>query len=387
MVDNNYQWLSGPMIISGSHQTVVLKPGGHPYAVGADGISPWLPENELLQHGIRGVTNLYYAQSLSATVIIDVDGNIHLLTNDGGWENLGNFDPNYFTVGMGFNRIAEFYELPSLGTVILGFVQAGEASPHTIIIVHKNPPDAQNRFSTQTLEPSGWFQSEGIYAYSRTFSQLLRLGGGSYFSPYSYIPHWEIFTGNDYKDIPGGRTNAIVPHADWAGFSQTTLQPLTAIPRDLIKGDREFFLYDGSSIFPVADSTADKLGAHPVVYDLPAIGHVLIKSETGIFDLRPDGQLIRLKMPFGVSAPYGVTLADWTEAGIALVETSEGLYAIKKNLAATLIPGGEVFKNTWIIRMNLGDILPAKEKVVANQWALYVVADTALSGSDACQLH
>jgi hypothetical protein len=386
VVGNEYQWLSGPMIISRSHQTIVLKPGGHPYVVGSNGISPWLSENELLQKGIRGITNLYYAQPLSATVIIDVDGNIHLMTDDGIWENLGSFDPNYFTI-MGGNRIAEFYDLPALETVIVAFIQAGQSSPHTIIAVHKNLLNLQNRFSVQVLEPSGWFQKNTIFAFSRTFSNLLRLGGGSYFSPYSYIPHWQIFTLDGYKDIPGGRTNTVVPQADWTGFSQSSLKPLTSIHRDLIEGDNKFFLYDGASIFPIGNSTPDKLGTYPIVYDLPSIGRVLVTSNAGIFELHSDGQLTRLKMPFGTSSPYGVTLADWKEAGIALAETSDGLYEIDKNLKASLVPGGQDFKNTWLIRMDLGDLLPAKEKVVANLSSLYVVVDTALSGPNACQIN
>ena len=62
--DNSYQWLSGPMILSKSHQTIILKPGGHPYVVGADGISSWLPGNILAPQGIQGITNVYDSPSL-----------------------------------------------------------------------------------------------------------------------------------------------------------------------------------------------------------------------------------------------------------------------------------------------------------------------------------
>lgn len=385
--DNGYQWLSGPMILSRSHQTIVLKPGGRPYVVGANGISPWLPGSILAQHGVWGITNVYDSRSLLATVIIGVDGNIYLLTDDGSWQDLGNFDSYHFSIGMGLNRTAEFYDLPALGTLIVAFVKSGTVSNHTIIAIHRNQIGARNRFSVQVLQSSGWFERDSVYVFSGTFSQLLRLGAGSDLLPHSSFPRWQIYTGAGFQDIPGGKSKFALPLADPVGFSQTTLRPLTSIGRDLIAGDKEFFLYDGVSIIPVAGSTPDRLGAFPAVVDLPAIGHVLITSEAGIFDLKPDGRLIRLKMPFGVSAPYKVTLANWAEAGVALAETSGGLYEIDKNLKATLIPGGEAFENTSLVQMSLGDILPAREKVVANARALYVVVDTALSGPNACQIN
>ncbi|MBU6397755.1 MAG: hypothetical protein KJS74_06210 [Rhodospirillales bacterium] len=288
---------------------------------------------------------------------------------------------------MGFNRRAEFYDLPALGTVIVAFVKSGTAANHTIIAIHRNSIGAQKRFSAQKLEPGWWFEGKSIYVFSGMFTQLLRVNSGADFLSHPSFQRWQIFTGTGFRNIPGGQIPFVLPLADPVGFSQTTLQPLTSIKRDLIRGDKEFFLYDGVSVFPVAKSPADNLGAFPVVVDLPAIGHALLVSERGIFDLKPDGRLIRLKMPFGISAPYGVTLADWAEAGVALAETSDGLYEIDRNLKATLIPGSKIFKNTWLIQMNLGDILPSREKVVANARALYVVVDTALSGQNACQIN
>lgn len=48
-----------------------------------------MSEEQMTAHGIRGIYSIHDAPLLSAAVILDLDRKIHIVTDDGRWQDVG----------------------------------------------------------------------------------------------------------------------------------------------------------------------------------------------------------------------------------------------------------------------------------------------------------
>jgi hypothetical protein len=299
-------------------QTIVVSGSGTPFIVEDASLRPWLSPEELAAHGLRGLYSLHDAPSLSATIVVDLDRRIHVLADDGSW-----------------------HEVASIGAKDYGHVVDAAASGvalfianRSVIAIWRDSEGSSVRFSANklaTTSANGRFR----FPVSRLFQRMLAYGGAGIFDPRA---RWRHLGSAGMEDIPGGDIGL----ADSALGPQ--IQDLPTLSRTLIRGRDGLFLYDGATIVPVPRSGRSDIGRFLRVYDLSSVGRVIVASEMGLFELTRDGGLVAKTMPFATDGLPILELADWPEAGVALVSTRNGIYALDRGMKAVPVPGGDRIK-------------------------------------------
>lgn len=158
-------------------------------------------------------------------------------------------------------------------------------------------------------------------------------------------------------------------------------QPLVEVSLKLLK---VFFLYDGKAIRPVVDGGRDRLGDLPRVYDLPSIKRVLVVTRSGWFELRPEGNMVALSMPFPVEGLPMAEIADWPESAVALVSTRAGLFSLDANLNATPVAGGDHIGLGWLGFSN-GANPATGEMILTGRYGLFLAVDSQHSRDHICR--
>jgi hypothetical protein len=356
---------------------------GKAFLVGDTGVTPWISDGELVQHGIRGILAIFDSQALDATIIVDVDGKIHLLSKNDRIYDLtpqAVFPTDKYAVAQN-----HFYDLQSQSTAVLSV--AASSNPYAkagdiVIAMHRDGVGSNVAYSVQRLAPVMWPDYEGHYYYSNMFSQLFRFGGGLLGTG-----RWQVLTGRGFVDIPGGSESA-VDDSSTAGALTIALfhvEDLPLIGQSMIGGAGGIYLYDGRSINLVPGTTGEQLGEDlPGVYNLSAIGRVVVVTGRGMFQLTKQRDLVPLKMPFSFAGFWNVALADWPDAGVVLADTQNGLFTIDPKLNAMPVAGGEAVKAPAYDFQDLGAFPPLGGRVILNGNSMFVVVDKALSHTDAC---
>jgi hypothetical protein len=352
----------GPFLLPRKKLTVVVSGKGLPKVVEDRSLRAWMSEEEMAAHGIRGIYSIHDAPSVSATVIVDLDRNIHVVSDDGQWQTIGS---------IGKNDYGHLIESTAAGVVLL-------VAQKSVVAIRRSgsTPDAQ--FSAEVLATTNSNGAGLPFPESRLFGQILNYSGDGRAGS---AMRWRRF-GPDGKleEIPGGQLG--LPRPDLIKHGR--IQDLPTIGRTLIEATEGFFLYDGSTIRPVVDGGRDRLGDLPRVYDLPSIKRVLVVTRSGWFELRPEGNMVAVSMPFPVEGLPVPDIADWPESGVALVSTQAGVFSLEANLNAKPVAGGDQIGLGWL-RFSNGTNPATGEMIMTGRGGLFLAVDSHRSRDDICR--
>jgi hypothetical protein len=223
--------------------------------------------------------------------------------------------------------------------------------------------------------------SEDKIAVSKLYNQLLRWHKSTWSGD-----HWQVETKNGFIDIPGGYVDMkpdILANDEINPILNITSLP--SIDLDLLPAAGGLVVYDGHAITEVANSSPSQIGGFAHVTDVTGIKRVLVATITGLYNLNASKKLTRVSTPFRLEQPYSwTTISDWPEAGVGLIETSDGLFTIDQSLKATAVIRGLTLAKSSLLFRVVGDYLPLHGKVISGKDGLYIIVDTALAGPAAC---
>jgi hypothetical protein len=351
----------GPFLLPRRNLTVVISNKGAPKVVEDQSLRPWLTEEEMTAQSMRGIYSIHDAPSLSATIILDLDRTIHVVTDDGRWQAVGS---------IGKDDYGHLIESPAAGVVLL-------VANKSVVAIWKSGKNPDSQFSAETLATSS-SGAGSAFLESRLFGQVLSYSARGWFGVQR---RWRrIGPDGRPEDIPGGQLG--LPRPDL--FKDGRIQDLPTIGRTLIEAPEGFFLYDGKTITPVADAGRERLGDLPRVYDLPSIKRVLVTTRSGMFELRPEGRLAAISVPFPAEGLPMPAIADWLESDVALVSTRAGLFSLDANLDAAPIPGGNQIGLGWL-GFSSGTNPSTGEIILTGQGGLFLAVDSQRGRGNTCR--
>lgn len=340
--------------------TVVTSSSGTAMIFGDHELTPWLSRQQMDAHGIRGIYSVHDAPFLKATVIVDLDRHVHVLTDSDEWYSVGALDKKDY---------GSLKDAPgSQGELF--------AANSSVLFIRKEP--GSSYFRADVLDSGYRYGASWPFKVSGLFGQVLTYRSWGLFG---YGRGWRRLTVNGFETIPGGDIG--MPRPD---PFDGQIQDLPTIGRALIEGHDGLFLYDGKMLTPIAGAERKVIGDYPIAYDLPSIGRVVVITRNGLFNLTTDRGLVAVKSPFSTERPFMQTIADWPDSGVALIATRSGLFSLDADLAAKPVPGGAALETSSSIQSPFTGIDPSTgEMVLTGQHALFLAVDTKRSHDDSCR--
>jgi len=352
----------GPFTLPRRRQTVVIaSPTSEVLAIEDRSLRLWISPQEMKMAGLHSIGRLHDAPSLSATIVLgstlgERKYGVHVLADDNSWHHvvsLGEDD---------FHR--KVVDAPGSGVTLL-------ITAKTVFAIRNNGPDASPWFSAERLQHSTTTNVISDYHVSELFGQVLA------FAPRA---RWtRLVSAGGFEDIPGGD---IGPMPDLSAYlPQGRIQDLPTLGRTLIEGRDGLFLYDGTRIVAVTDSSPNHIGQLPRAYDLPSIGRVVVTTRRGLFELDREGRLQPRPMPFATDGWSGPSFIDWPSAGVALANTTGGLFVLDRDLDASAVPGGDQveLEANWDVNRATSEI------ILIGKRGLFLAVDGRRGGSRACR--
>lgn len=218
----------------------------------------------------------------------------------------------------------------------------------------------------------------GRFINSSTFESQILHRTLTYQAGFFTGSRWRQTTSDRLVDIPGGDIR--MPGTS-KGSPSGYVRDLTALGQTLIQGADGFYLFNGTKIEPVRDGGRQTYGDYLRVYDLPAIGRVLVVTQKGVFELTSEGALAARPMPFPTDLSFKPSFADWPTAKMALVATQAGIFVLDRNLQATPILGDDQVEDV----ATLGEIEGSGDMVLSGRRGVFVAVDGQHAGPETCE--
>jgi hypothetical protein len=311
----------GVYVLPRRHLTVVTSSERGPLIAGERELTPWLSAEEMSAHNVHGIYSIHDAPSLNAAIVLDLDGNVHVLTDDDQWFQVGTLSRD------------------DHGSVLdaPGSKGALYRAGYSVLFIHKVDDGSGWHFRADVLRSTPAFGAGQVFPVAKLFGQVLTFSSDGIFG---FRKRWRRLTPSGFEDVAGGDIGLPYPQI----FPYGLIEDLTTIGRTLIEGRDGLFLYDAEKITPVVGGDRRTIGELPWVYDLPSIGRVLVATRNGMFELTKSGTLVALSMPFPTDGLPLPDVTDWPESGVALVSTRAGLFTIDSDLEATPVFGGDAVR-------------------------------------------
>jgi hypothetical protein len=359
-------YYSGPFLLPRQRMTVVTS-NGVAYVVGDKSLTPWKSRVELTNYGLDGISALFDAPSLAATIMIDSHRAIFAVAEGGESHRVGSL------VEFDFGNV---FDSPFAKAALF-------VAQKSVTLIRK--ASYGNAVTSRTLITSSANGADRYYFYSRAFGQVLAHEYGGFLD---LTARWQIsdlrsgwrrLGPNGFELIPGGddphATPMVVGGSQHVGLNGKDLKALGLVLLDTSGG---YFLYDGEKIVPVADGERVKIGPYPWVYDLASIGRVFVQTESGLKELR-DRRLLDLPASFPASI---LTISDWPESKSAVLFTQAGAYVIDRELSLSPVAGSADIGFDSSIS---GATNPATgELVFTGKQNTYLLVDADRSGKEVC---
>ena len=339
--------------------TVAVGGSGAAFTVGDRALKPWLSKEDLEAHGVRGILSLQESETLAATIVVDRDRRIHILSDDSRWQEVGSIDAD---------DSGSSVDVPASGGAVF-------IASRSVLALRSNGDGTG--YSAESLARTKAGEAARLFLVSRHFGRVLTFDRGGFFDRRT---RWRHLGPHGFEDIPGGDIGVASPQV----FPHGRLQDLPTLGRALIEGESGLFFYDGTKIQPVAGGERARIGDLPHVYDLRTIGRVIVAARNGLFELTADGSLTARPMPFAVTGLPQPALADWPSAGVALISTRDGVFALDANLTAMPIPGGDRVGLEWL-DFSVGVNPGTGEMVLMSRSGLFVAVDARRSRDQPCR--
>jgi hypothetical protein len=351
----------GVYLLPRRHLTVVTSSKRGPLIAGERELTPWLSAEEMSAHNVHGIYSIHDAPSLSAAIVLDLEGNVHVLTDDDQWFQVGTLSRDDH--GMVFDAPGSKGALYRAGS--------------SVLFINKVDDGLGRHFRADVLRSTPSFGAGQVFPVAKLFGQVLTFSSDGWFG---FRKRWRRLTPSGFEDIAGGDIGLPDPQT----FPYGSIDDLTTIGRTLIEGRDGLFLYDAEKITPVVGGERRIIGERPQVYDLPSIGRVVVATRNGMFELTKAGTLVALSMPFPADGLPLPDVTDWPESGVALVSTRAGLFTIDSDLKATPVLGGDT--------VGFGGLKPATgvnpatgEMVLTGSRALFLAVDAERSHDGTCR--
>jgi hypothetical protein len=190
---------------------------------------------------------------------------------------------------------------------------------------------------------------------------------------------WRQSSGDGLGDIPGGDIQ--LPVDQLSPISH--VQDLIALGRTLFEGADRFYLFDGSRIRKVRGAQREVIGKFPHVYDLPAIGRVIVVTEAGLYELSREGALIALPTSLPIGGFPGPKFVDWPTAKRALVSTRAGVYVVDQDLRITSVLGGDRVEYNGV-GLAYGEVEGPGDAVLVGRDGVFLAVDSEHAGPETC---
>jgi hypothetical protein len=339
--------------------TVVTSSTGTPTIVGDHKLTPWFSREQMDAHDIKGIYSIHDASFLNATVVVDLDRRVYVLTDNDEWYRVGALDKKDY------------------GPLLDGPGSQGDLLAGNSSALYIRKDSSSGIFRADVLDSVYTYGASFPFRVSSLFGQVLTYRGWGLFG---YGRGWRRLTDNGFENIPDG--NIGLPRPNPYGGS---IQDLPTIGRTLIEGQDGLFLYDGNMLSPIAGAEQKAIGDYPVAYDLPSIGRVVVITENGFFNLTEKGSLVAIKTPFPPEKAFMQKIADWPDAGVALVSTRSGLFTLDADLVAKPIQGGGAIEVSSPLSPFTGINPSTGEMVLTGTHALFLAVDTSRSHDGACR--
>jgi hypothetical protein len=340
--------------------TLVIPSNGMPLAVDGETLRAWLTPDELKQQGMRGLTSALDAPSLRATIVLDVDRHVRVLDDDDTWSEVGSIDKD------DSGRVVDTGDPDGVL-----FVAA-----RSVLAIRRIADRGSQRFAAKTLATAP-FNAGWQIAASPLFHQALTYAG-----TWPLSARWRRLGPRAFVDIEGGDVGIAFRDVGAVG----NYHDLPSLKRGVIQGKDGLFLYDGNTITPVVNSGPDRVDYLAHIYDLQSIGRVIVTSRKGLFELTADGQLVDRPMPFPTEGLAEPAVADWPEAGVAVLSTKSGMFVLDRNLNAEAISGGiQLGFAGWRSPVQPLPSANGTELLLTARPGLFLLIDGTRSSSGACQ--
>jgi hypothetical protein len=338
--------------------TLALTFDGNALKVSEDGLVPWLSPSQLAAEGIHGIYRVLDAPSLSAIIVVDTERHIHILTDQGQWVSVrsSNVPDNLSELDAGD------------AGVLLASNQLG-------IVIQKDPAHS-GHFIAKDISPEA-SRTGTSFLFSKVRGQVLMHRGPS---ALNWHDRWQRLGVDGLEDIPGG--NIDLPRPDL--FPNGRIIDLPTLGKTLIEGHRGLYLYNGKSIVPVQDGDKSIAENLPKTVDLPSIGHVLVSTANGLFELTREGKLARLDMPFPTEGLPQQDMVDWPSAHLALISTKRGIFSLDANLVAKPVAGGDLV-GAWLGKTFTGVNPGNGDMLITGQSGIFQAVNEANSADQPCQ--
>jgi hypothetical protein len=360
-------FFDGIYVLPRRKMTVVTSNTGASLIVGDRELTPWPSHDQLAAHNIRGIYSIQDAPSLNATVVLDLDRRVYVLTDDDEWYRVGTLDKKDYGAVL---------DAPGSQGVLL-------AANHSVLFIRKASDGPH--FRATVLDSGRAYGASFPFKVSSLFGQVLTYASGGLFGLLGRGRGWRHLTANGFESVPGGDIG-LPPRPDPYGGR---IQDLPTIGRTLIEGREGLFLYNGQTMTPIVGAERKVIGEFPSAYDLPSIQRVVVTTQNGMFNLTRDGKLVAMTTPFPADRWLRPQLADWPDAGMALLLARAGLFTLDSALVAKPIQGGDAVGGPSLGFSPFTGINPETgEMVLTGPHALFLAIDAERSHDDACrELH
>jgi hypothetical protein len=351
----------GVHVLPRRHLTVATSSERGPLIAGERELPPWLSAEEMSAHNVHGIYSVHDVPSLNAAIVLDLDRNVHVLTDDDQWFQVGTLSKDDYGI---------VFDAPGSNGALY---RAGSS----VLFIHKVDDGRSLHFRADVLRSTPAFGAGQVFPVAKLFGQVLTFSSDGWFG---FPKRWHRLTPSGFEDIAGGDIGLPNPQT----FPYGWIDDLTTIGRTLIEGRDGLYLYDGEKITPVLGGDRRTIGELPRVYDLPSVGRVVVATRNGLFELTKAGALVELSMPFPVDGLPLPEVTDWPESGVALVSTRAGLFTLDSDLKATPVHGGDA--------VSFGRLNPATgvnpatgEMVLTGSRALFLAIDAQRSHDGTCR--
>ena len=135
---------------------------------------------------------------------------------------------------------------------------------------------------------------------------------------------WHKILSSGTEEIANSATGTV----DERYMEEGVLKDLPSLNGAVIFGRSGLHYYDGVSIREFSGGHYETVGRWPQIADISSLKRVFAVSERGVFEFKRNAMLEELEVSFQVGGYPLIEAIDWPAAGVALFNTSEGLFAL-----------------------------------------------------------
>jgi len=236
------------------------------------------------------------------------------------------------------------------------------------IAMHRTPFG----FSPGTAWRIAYGERSSRVSYKTTNSgEFLLLGRPGWIGPHGL----ERLSPSGFRAVPGDD----VPSWGVQSWDGPSVRDIGIRDLVLIDVRGRWYAYDGNRVTLIAGTNTNEIGKYRTPVGMKAIGKAILQAERGLFELKEDGSLEAIPLPF----PYDysrVSLSELPSAQVGLIATENNLYTITRSGAIEPIKGSNAdryFRHAFV-----GVIPQRNAMIVAGFTRYWLIFDRRTAGAE-----